>query len=501
MDHHKENTKPQRSRKKLLFLALFASVGLFVLPIFFNQTIAQSVDKIEEKIEEIVERIEKKLVFSEERYWQVASDATTGAKFPTLGETVSESPWSDNTWTSPTNIFSYNAATASVTAPPFYTPYQTYVLKATGFDFSSIPDGSTIDGVIVRVNSWYRSGEGSGSMDLCQLLDTSKAKIGTNNCATPVALTTDDTTIITKGGSSDKWGNSLTAAWVKSSNFGVAIGILATAANADVDVDYVTVEIYYTLATAPAIDQNHYRWRNDTIGLNATSTASWLALEDTAATSTSPNDLVRLRMQITNTGTSSTDYKYQLEYAERTGATCGDETFTAVPTTTASAPFEITSSSQYSNYASTTENILTGSSTLTWVNGYGIEDSSNITPNQTNATGTYSEFEYAIKATENILGSSTYCFRLTDDGDADDFTYTKYPEIKTAKDGGRIWSSGFELQSTAGTDMEWTGSSAQSTLITTEIKRSGSASMRAGPFVSGLQQYFVYTLFVLIVAV
>src|SRR3990170_784857 len=172
--------------------------------------------------------------------------ATTGAKYPTAAVTVSEAPWSDNDWTTPGNIYADDGATANVTAATFDSPDQTYVLKAYNFDFSSIPDGSTINGIICRVNAWYRSGQGSGSLDLLQLLDTSRAKVGTNQCSTPVALTTVNTTIITKGSSTDLWGNALTAAWVKNSNFGVAIGILATAANADVDVDYVTLEVFYT---------------------------------------------------------------------------------------------------------------------------------------------------------------------------------------------------------------------------------------------------------------
>ena len=171
---------------------------------------------------------------------------TTGEVYPTLGESVSEAPWSDNAWTTPTNIYSDDGNTANITSPTFDTDDQTYVLKATGFDFSAIPDNSTINGVTVRLNAWYRSGQGSGSVDLCQLLDTAKAKVGTNQCATAVALTTTDTIIITKGSASDLWGNALTAAWVKDANFGVAIGILATAINADVDVDYVTIEIDYT---------------------------------------------------------------------------------------------------------------------------------------------------------------------------------------------------------------------------------------------------------------
>ena len=175
--------------------------------------------------------------------------ATTGQVYPTLGTTVAESPWLDNDWTTPTNIYSDDAATANVTAASYDNGDQTFVLKATGFDFSTIPDGSTINGIIARINAFYRSGVGSGSMDLCQLLDISRAKVGTNNCSTPTALTTTTSTIITKGGATDTLGNTLTTAWVKDADFGIAMGIIATANNADVDVDYVTLEIDYTPPT------------------------------------------------------------------------------------------------------------------------------------------------------------------------------------------------------------------------------------------------------------
>ena len=184
--------------------------------------------------------------------------ATTGQVYPTLGTSVSESPWSDNGWTTPENIYAADAANANVTAATFDSPDQTYVLKATGFDFSSIPDDAVINGVTVRINAQYASTEGSGSVDLCQLLNTSRAKVGTNNCSTAVPLA-NTMTVITKGSASDKWGNSLTPAWVKDPDFGVAIGILATTANADVYVDYVTVEIDYSTF----LTQVHYRWLND----------------------------------------------------------------------------------------------------------------------------------------------------------------------------------------------------------------------------------------------
>src|SRR3990167_6677110 len=170
--------------------------------------------------------------------------ATTGVKYPTLGESISESPWSDNTWTTQTNIYADDGATASITATSYDSPDQSRVLKATGFDFSAIPDGATIDGVIVRVNTWYANG--GVSIDLAQLLDTNKAKVGTNQYATAEALGTSDALIKTAGGATDKWGNALTPAWVKNANFGVGLGFLATGADADVFVDYVTIEVYYT---------------------------------------------------------------------------------------------------------------------------------------------------------------------------------------------------------------------------------------------------------------
>lgn len=182
--------------------------------------------------------------------------STTGAVYPTAAVTAAEDPWLDNDWTTPTNIYSDDANTANITEATFDSPDQSYVLKAYTFDFSAIPDGSTIHGVVARINAWYRTTTGAASIDLLQLLNTSLAKVGTNVCATPsvIPLTTTDTTVITIGG--ELWGNALTAAWVKNSNFGVAIGVLATAANSDVDVDYVTLEVYYTAPSGSTYNES-----------------------------------------------------------------------------------------------------------------------------------------------------------------------------------------------------------------------------------------------------
>lgn len=172
--------------------------------------------------------------------------ATTGPIFPSAAQSISEAPWSDNAWNTGTeaNIFSDDGVTAVVNAASYDANDQTFVLKAYTFDFSSIPDGSTINGVICVVNAFWSAG--GASIDLLQLLNTARVKVGTNQCSTAVALTNNTANLVTKGSSTDLWGNALDVAWVKDADFGVAIGILATAANTDVEVDYVTLEIFYT---------------------------------------------------------------------------------------------------------------------------------------------------------------------------------------------------------------------------------------------------------------
>src|SRR3989338_5766113 len=241
-------------KKLFVFLAIFGIVfsnASFYAASFILETYIKGSNIVDrawhlQKDYNVVDKFASFRNLTEELKIKEAYAATSGQVYPTLGVTIAESPWLDNNWTTPTNIYSDDAATSNVTAASFDNGDQTFVLKATGFDFSAIPDGSTINGVTARMNAWYRSGQGSGAMDLCQLLDINKAKVGTNQCATQVALTTTNTTIITKGSTVDNWGNALDTTWIKDPDFGIAIGIKATAANADVDVDHVTLEIDYT---------------------------------------------------------------------------------------------------------------------------------------------------------------------------------------------------------------------------------------------------------------
>ena len=171
--------------------------------------------------------------------------ANTGAKLPTAAATASEAPYSGIAWTNPGNLFSDNGVAASIVAPQFDTGIQGGVLKAYTFDMSTVPAGATIDGVVCTINAWCATAN-AGSLNMLMLTNTALARVGDNQCATAVVLTATTTTVITKGSSTDVWGNVLTAAWVKHANFGLGLSVIANADNCDVMVDYVDLTVYYT---------------------------------------------------------------------------------------------------------------------------------------------------------------------------------------------------------------------------------------------------------------
>jgi hypothetical protein len=177
-----------------------------------------------------------------------------------------------------------------------------------------------------------------------------------------------------------------------------------------------------------------------------------------------------------------------LNYALRVGATCGDdETFVAIPATSTDEHWEMATSSQYADG----DNITTGRLTAlgTFATGTAIEDPSNQTAALTVGNGKYTELEFAIQATAGAVDEGTYCFQVTNATSSSNFIYTTYPQITLGVGGGRIWTSGFELQSvTSGVEIH--AALLTNATISTSIKRGGDASYRINSLVSGSAQGF-----------
>ncbi|MEA2020525.1 MAG: hypothetical protein U9M98_02285 [Patescibacteria group bacterium] len=356
--------------------------------------------------------------FEEARRWQLAIDDTEGANSPSsAAEDTSVGGYS---WSGYTNVYSSNDSYAEVTLGKGYI---SYYIKATGFGFS-LSNCESIDGIYVEVER--KSNDAADMEDnSVRLVNGSGTIVGDDKAIAGDWPTSD--TYQGYGGSTDTWNASLTCSDVTNSNFGVVFSAQNTVSTKPRDitasVDHIRVTVYYT--AAPALEQSHYRWRDDSYGLNTDN--GWQANEDNEYNGLPTNTTARLRMEIDNTGDAeASSYQYQLEYAAQSGDTCGGESYTAVPVTASTEPFEMVTSSQYTDGDAITSGFLTGSGT--WADGEGVADPSNKTASHSLAYGDYTEFEYAIQATSDAGSGQTYCFRLTNDGSIENFTYTRYAE-------------------------------------------------------------------------
>ncbi|NVN97379.1 hypothetical protein HXX01_04090 [Candidatus Nomurabacteria bacterium] len=192
--------------------------------------------------------------------------------------------------------------------------------------------------------------------------------------------------------------------------------------------DYAGI-LYWLFPSAsgtPSIEQLHYRWRNDD---GSETSATYLASTDTSTSSIYTGDRVRLRFLLSNNGTGpSNNYNYQLEYAALSGS-CDASTYNIVPAVATTEPWQMGGTSNVTDNIATTD-----SSGITNPGGKSFHAGKlrtttaqsgviNITQSQ------FSEIEYAIKSTPNVITNQVYCFRITNIGSTTNFTYTIYPQI------------------------------------------------------------------------
>lgn len=159
--------------------------------------------------------------------------------------------------------------------------------------------------------------------------------------------------------------------------------------------------------------------------------ASWKVAQNTTLEGQRPNENVRIRFGIENSGSDVND-TYRLEYAPKTGyGTCEavpDGLFSDVPNQASCglSPVCMETSGSVTNLASTTQ-LLTTSFNGSFAPGYQITSPSNASLAMSLASSTFTELEYVIAVTENASESS-YCLRTTDDGSELD-TYVRVPEV------------------------------------------------------------------------
>jgi len=179
-----------------------------------------------------------------------------------------------------------------------------------------------------------------------------------------------------------------------------------------------------TLFTPADVRQVHARLRNDD-GNEAN--ASWAASQDTSGSMYISQNL-RLRFEMSNRGgTSSAPMSYRLEYGALTTSCDSIATWHAVPTDN-SLDWKMADSTYFTDGTSST-NVANG---LTDDNLIFVSSQLKDTGNQTAALALgytqFTEMEYNIKPNTGA-GDQSYCFRLTDQGNASQIIYEQYAVV------------------------------------------------------------------------
>jgi hypothetical protein len=192
----------------------------------------------------------------------------------------------------------------------------------------------------------------------------------------------------------------------------------------DVYMAYVDALVTFDVG----IDQEHYRWRDDTTALNTD--GGWLAAEDInpPSTSTVIGNILRLRIEIDNFGTAGTATQgYRLEWADKVTSCSAATGWTRADT--ASDDWEMVASAQYTDGDALSTSRLTGGEP-TFVSGEGLESSGDDTSGSIQLdVDDYTEIEWAIRATSNATEGADYCFRAADNTGGTLSNYNVYPEI------------------------------------------------------------------------
>lgn len=173
--------------------------------------------------------------------------ATSGPRYP--GTVATEiGPAGANDWTSASSVGADDGTEAQITAPTYDAGDHSYRMMATNFGFSAdINAGSTINGITVEIDR--RAFAGAAQDQEVRLYDSTGTLVGDDKQTATAWPATS--AIATYGGAADTWTSGLDAADVRSAGFGVALIVLADAANTDIGVDFIRVTVDYTPGAGP----------------------------------------------------------------------------------------------------------------------------------------------------------------------------------------------------------------------------------------------------------
>jgi hypothetical protein len=190
-----------------------------------------------------------------------------------------------------------------------------------------------------------------------------------------------------------------------------------------------------TTVADPNLTQGHYHWRLDN-GSETTASSATNGVQDTALAALQKNTPRRVRLGISNEGSTTTlATNFVLEYGVA-APSCSAITNWATVTSTAVWNMydstNLTNGAHTTNIATSTGGVSDENSVFLTPNG-GVLDTTATSGSLTLGTTNFVELEYSVVASSSVTEGETYCFRVTRSGTPLG-TYLVYPEATIAAD-------------------------------------------------------------------
>lgn len=158
----------------------------------------------------------------------------TDTGFVIAGSGASDAGFGSVAWTNPANIDTDDGTYATASATNQSTEY----LKSSGHGFS-IPAGSTIDGIEVRIQG---GADGTSAFERVRLVKAGAVQTGDRAAG---SLTTSLSLNHDFGGASDLWDDTWSVSDINDSGFGAAFAITTTGTSFNA-IDAIWIKVYYT---------------------------------------------------------------------------------------------------------------------------------------------------------------------------------------------------------------------------------------------------------------
>lgn len=361
-----------------------------------------------------------------------------------IGDTIADVFPGIHASTTNSQIASAFASTSGFYVGGSFLLYNTYKpINVTGI---TVTEGGTIDGStnISNVKLFYESDTSAPYNCLSESYGGSESQFGS----------TDTNGFSGADGVSAFTGSTIEVSTTSAMCVYVVLDIRdSTASNATIDISIANpvTDITATGITGPAVSQNiaglttvsndiptqvHYHWRNDN-GTEVTATSRTGGTEDTSLPALQQATSTRLRIGVSNEGSSSTpSMQYRLEYAQTSDACASAVGWTDVGAVGGDFDMydtvNLTDGNDTTNIAVASGGVTDENTTFLTPNG-GIKDTSSQTGGIVLSSTQYVDLEYSIFASTTATEGNTYCFRVTNAG-VELNAYNQYPRVNIAAD-------------------------------------------------------------------